>query len=78
MTNNLTDIKRHLEDFRLSTSKLSVKINGLSEIWNDDNCASLQAQIGELAKSSRTLIENGARACANAEKFFAIAEEKVQ
>ena len=70
-------LQRELKDFKLSTGKISEKINGVGDIWKDSNYASLQTQIGELAKKSRTVIENGERACSSIDKFFAIAAEKV-
>ena len=70
-------LQRELEGFKLSTGKISEKINGVGDIWKDRNYASLQTQIGELAKKSRTVIENGERACSSIDKFFAIAAEKI-
>ena len=75
--NAFSMLQRELKDFKLSTGKISEKINGVGDIWKDSNYASLQTQIGELAKKSRTVIENGERACSSIDKFFAIAAEKV-
>jgi len=74
---NSSEIKKELEGFKLSAGKISEKINGVSDIWNDSNYVSLQTQIGELAKKSREVIESGERACASIDKFFAVAAEDV-
>ena len=70
-------LRKELERFKIATGKLSQKINGVGEIWRDGNYASLQTQIGELAKNSKTVIENGNNACSSIDKFFSIAAEKV-
>ena len=70
-------LKKELDSFRLSTMKISSGINGVSDIWNDGNYASLQTQIGELAKTSKMVIESGEKTCSSADKFFAIAAEEV-
>ena len=70
-------LKRNIDDFRLSTKKISERISAAGEIWKDSNYASLQKQIGELAKSSRTVIENGEKTCAGIDKFFDIANEQI-
>lgn len=77
MNINASGLRMELDGFRLSTGKISEKINGVSDIWKDNNYASLQTQIGELAKKSKTIIENGERACASIDKFFAVAAEDV-
>ena len=70
-------LRREIESFKLSTMKISEKINGVSDIWQDSNYASLQTQISELAKNSRIVIENGEIACSGVDKFFSIATEGV-
>ncbi|MCL2295365.1 MAG: hypothetical protein FWC36_10985 [Spirochaetes bacterium] len=75
--NHASAIKKELDAFKLSTGKVSEKINRVGDIWNDGNYASLQARIGELAKTSKTVIESGERACSGIDKFFAIAAEEV-
>ena len=74
---NASGLKKELDGFKLSTGKISEKINGVSGIWKDSNYASLQTQIGELAKKSKLVIESGERACGSIDKFFAIATENV-
>jgi len=74
---NASGIKKELDGFRLSTGKISEKINGVSDFWKDNNYASLQTQIGELAKKSKAVIESGERACASIDKFFVVAAEDV-
>jgi hypothetical protein len=69
-------LQKELEAFKLSTGKISSKINGVSDIWRDGNYASLQAQVGELAKQAKTVIENGERACSSIDQFFAIVAEE--
>jgi hypothetical protein len=74
---NSTELRRELESFKLSTGKVSEKLNNVSDIWKDSNYASLQNQIGELAKNSKTVIESGEKACSSIDKFFAISAEVV-
>ena len=70
-------LRRELEGFKSSTGKISEKINGVGDIWRDSNYASLQKQISELAKKSRTVIDSGDRVCSSIDKFFSIAAEEV-
>ena len=77
MTGDSTALRRELEGFKLSTGKISERINGVGDIWRDSNYASLQVQVSELAKKSKTVIENGDRVCSSADKFFSIAAEEV-
>lgn len=77
MAGESSKLRRDLEGFKQSTAQLSGKINGVGDIWRDGNYASLHAQIGELAKNSRTVIESGEKICYSVDKFFAIAAEKV-
>ena len=70
-------LRRELENFKSSSGKISEKINGAGDIWRDSNYASLHTQIGELAKKSRMVIENGDRACSSIDRFFSIAVEEV-
>ena len=78
MVNNYSSVlRKELDSFKLSTARISEKINGANDIWRDSNYASLQTQIGELAKKSRTVIERGERACSCIDNFFAIAAEEV-
>ncbi|MDR0219945.1 MAG: hypothetical protein LBI54_00890 [Lachnospiraceae bacterium] len=77
MTGESAKIRKEIESFKLSTGKISEKINGVSDIWRDSNYASLQAQVGELAKKAKTVIENGERACLSIDQFFAIVAEEV-
>jgi len=74
---NASGLRKEIDGFRLATGKISEKINGVSDIWRDSNYASLQTQIGELAKKSKTIIESGERACTSIDKFFAVAVEDV-
>jgi len=71
------NLKRNIDGFRLSAKKVSESINKVGDIWKDSNYASLQKQMGELAKASKAVIENGERTCASADKFFEIASEKI-
>jgi len=71
-------LRKELDGFKFSTGKISEKINGVSDIWRDNNYASLQTQIGELAKKSKTVIEYGDRACLSIDRFFTIAAEEVE
>ena len=75
--NNSFTLKKELESFKLSTGKISEKINGVGDIWRDNNYVLLQTQIAELAKKSKMVIESGERACSSIDRFFAIAAEKV-
>ena len=75
--NSSSGLRREIEGFKLSTGKISEKLNNVSDIWKDSNYSSLQTQIGELAKNSKTVIENGERACSSIDKFYAIAAEEV-
>ena len=77
MAGTSSDIKKELDNFTLSSRKIGEKISGIGEIWRDSNYASLQSQIGELAKESRKVIETGSDACASIDKFDAIAMESV-
>ena len=78
MTSDTSGLKREIESFKQSTSRLSDKINSVGEIWQDANFASLQAQISELAKASRSVVEIGDTVSKNAERFFAITKESVR
>ena len=75
--NNASELKKEVESFKVSTKKISEKINGVGDIWRDNNYTSLQTQMGELAKTSRIVIENGERVCSSIDKFFNIAAEEV-
>ena len=75
MAGESSALRKELEGFKLSTGKISDRINGVGDIWKDSNYASLQKQIGELAKKSRMVIESGERICSDTDKFFAIAAE---
>ena len=75
---NSSILRKELEDFKLSTGKVSEKLNNVSDIWKDSNYTSLQTQIGELAKNSKMVIESGERACSSIDKFFAISIEEVK
>ena len=77
MAGESSNLRRELEGFKQSTARLSGKINGVSDIWKDSNYAALQTQIGELAKSTRTVIDSGEKLCVCIDKFFTIAAEKV-
>ena len=77
MSSESANLRRELEAFKVSTGKLSNKINRIGDIWRDRNYASLHIQMGELAKSSRTVIESGDKACSSINSFFAIAAEEV-
>ena len=77
MADESKKLRKELEDFKQSTSRLSDKIKGVGDIWKDENYASLSSQIKELAKSSKIVIESGERACSSMEKFFNIASEDV-
>ena len=77
MTGKSAKLRRELEDFKRATGKLGEKINEVSDIWKDAHYESLSSQIGELAKSSRDVIESGERACSCIEKFANIVVEDV-
>ena len=77
MTYNSTALRKELENFRLSTGKISKGINGVGDIWGDGNYALLHVQIGELAKNSKAVIESGERVCSSADRYFAVADEDV-
>jgi hypothetical protein len=70
-------IKKEIECFRLSTRRLSDKINGASDLWKDANYASLQSKMNELAQHSKTVIHEGESACRNIDVFFNIALENI-
>ena len=42
--NHASAMKKELEGFKLSTEKISGKINAVGDIWRDGNYISLQAQ----------------------------------
>ena len=73
----LKKLKENIEAFCFAAKKVSEKINEAGDIWRDSNYASLQKQMGELAKSSKAVIESGERTCESADKFFAIAYKNV-
>jgi len=78
MTDSSSSLRRELEGFKASTRKISERINGVGDIWNDSRYSSLQTQIGELAKKSKTVIEGGERACSSIDRFFTIVGESIQ
>jgi len=78
LASKTSGLRREIENFKLSTGKISEKLNNANDIWNDSNYISLQTQVGELAKNSKTVIENGDRSCSSIDKFFAIAAEEVK
>jgi len=78
MTSNSSGLKQEIESFKQFTCKLSDKINSVDDLWRDNNYTSLQSQIGELAKVSRTVIENGEKACSATNGFFAVSNEDVR
>jgi len=75
MVEKSSSLRRELEGFKLSAGRISEKINGVGGIWRDNNYASLQTQVGELAKKSKMVIESGERVCFGIDKFFTIAAE---
>jgi len=77
MPNESSGLRRNIESFKLSASKLSGKINSVSDIWKDSNYVALQKQIGELTRDSRTTIATGEKTCASVDRFFRISEEKI-
>jgi len=77
MSEKSSALKKELEGFKMSTGKISEKINSVSDIWKDSNYASLQSQIGELAKKVKVVIENGDKVCSSIDKFFSIVAEDV-
>ena len=72
-----SNIKKYLDNFRLSTRKISERVGRVGDIWRDDNYSALQTQMGELARASKSVIESGDRACTSIDKFFDIANEKI-
>ena len=78
MAGDSSALRREIEGFRQATGKISERINGVGDIWKDSNYASLQKQIGELAKKSKTINEYGDRACSSIDKFFTISAEEVK
>ena len=72
-----TNLRRNIESFKAASMKIGDKINGVGDIWRDSNYAALQKQMGELAKASKSVIENGEKTCVCIDKFFTIANEKV-
>ena len=77
MVRESSALRKELDGFKFSTGKISEKIDGVGDIWRDSNYASLQVQIGDLAKKSKAVIENGDRVCSSVDKFFSIAAEEV-
>ena len=71
------NIKRNIESFKAASMKIGDRINKAGDIWKDSSYASLQKQMGELAKASKSVIENGERTCGSIDKFFAIAKENI-
>jgi len=71
------NLKRNIDSFRLSTKKISERIRGVGDIWRDNNYSSLQKQMGELARASKSVIESGDKTCTSIDKFFDIASEKI-
>lgn len=71
------NLNRNIENFKAATMKISYRINKAGEIWKDSSYASLQKQMGELAKASKLVIETGERTGTSIDKFFAIAGEKI-
>ena len=72
-----SNLRRNIESFKAASMKIGDQVNNVSGIWRDSNFASLQKQMGELAKASRSIMENGERTCRSIDKFFAIANENV-
>lgn len=72
---SISGLKNELEKFKFSTVKISERVNGVGNIWNDGNFVSLRVQIVDLAKASKTVIESGERTCSSMDKFFKIAAE---
>jgi hypothetical protein len=77
MAGESAKLRREIEGFKQSTAKLSTKINEAGSVWKDANYATLSSQIGELAKSSRTVIESGEKTCSSIDKFFTTAAEDI-
>lgn len=71
------NLKRNIDSFRLSTKKISERISGVGDIWRDNNYSSLQKQMGELARASKSVIESGDKTCTSVDKFFDIVSEKI-
>jgi len=77
MAGESSTLRRELEGFKLSTGKISERVKSVGDIWSDGSYASLKTQIEELAKKSRSVIENGNNVCISIDKFFSIAAEEV-
>ena len=71
------NLKRNIENFKTASIKIGDKINRAGDIWKDSNYVSLHRKIDELAKDSRSVIENGEKTCMSIDKFFTIANEKI-
>jgi len=78
MINESTLLKKEIDYFQVSTGKLSQKINGVGNLWQDKNYITLQKQINELAKMSRVVLENGSRASKSISLFITTANEDVR
>ena len=78
MTSNSSILRKEIESFKISTGKISEKLNSVGDMWTDQNYASLSKQIQELAKQSKIVIESGDKACMSIDKFFNIAGEAVR
>ena len=70
-------IRRSIDDFRLSTIRVSDRINDAGDIWKDSKYISLHRQMGELAKASKAVIESGDRTCKSIDNFTVIANERI-
>ena len=71
------NLKVNIENFKTASMKISNKINNVGDIWKDSNYAALQKQIGNPAKASKSVIENGEKTCISIDKFFTVANEKI-
>ena len=78
MMGRAANLKGYIEEFKAAGNKISGGIKNAGDIWKDSNYASLHKQMGELAKASKSVIESGERACASVDRFFGIADEKVE
>ena len=77
VVNNALSLKKELEDFKVSTGKISDRINGVGDIWRDNHHSLLQERISDLAKASRAVIENGEKTCVCVDHFFNIVAEEI-
>lgn len=69
-------IRKELDNFETSVKKLTLGVQGVSNLWKDRHYHTLSASIQDLAKHSISLSSTGQSSISHINEFAEIASEK--